>query len=461
MLRLDTAIREHEGLIDPRIFCDEDVYREEMDKIFRHTWLYVGHETSIPDPGDYIVNYMGEDEVIVLRDRTGRVRVFLNRCPHRGNKVCLFDRGSQKVFTCTFHGWSFDDEGNLVGQALSREAYGEGFEREKWGLTEVPRVSSYGGLLFAAWDEDMCSLEEYLGDFRVYLDMMLLKPFLGGIEVIPGRGRYMIPINWKAMAENFMSDDYHVPVTHASFFRALAESGVSWWGLGPNWHEFAIQVLVVSPRGVPHACGDVGLWGDPRPGSPYQLQYQVDRRIAQDLGPEAVEWVEERHRRLQEFIARENVPPLYGCANWTIFPNLSLLTGFSAFRGASIIQWHPRGPMRVEAWQWCAVEKEAPEVVKRVAVIYQAADQAPAGMITIDDTENFERSIDMLAAARYHKEERPLNFQSSGDAERWYAEFRKAGFDLGTLPGKALPVLTEETARAYYRYYKELMMRDS
>jgi len=162
---------------------------------------------------------------------------------------------------------------------------------------------------------------------------------------------------------------------------------------------------------------------------------------------------------MREFIVRERAPRLYGSANWTVFPNLSMLTGFSAFRASSIIQWHPRGPMMVEAWQWCAVEKDAPAAVKRVAMIYQAADQAPAGMITIDDTENFERSRDMLLSGRFHKEERPFNYTMSGNKDQVYEEFKAAGLDLEALPGKALPVLTEETMREYYRYYRELMSR--
>jgi phenylpropionate dioxygenase-like ring-hydroxylating dioxygenase large terminal subunit len=431
MINVESAVREHEGLIDPRLFTDEDVYRQEMDRIFRHTWLFVGHETSIPNPGDYIKNYMGEDEVIVNRDVNGQVRVFLNRCAHRGNKVCLFDRGSQKVFTCTYHGWSYDTTGKLTGQAYARQAYGESFNREPWGLEEVPRVSSYGGLIFASWDPAIRSLDDYLGDLKPYLDLLLVRDYLGGIEVIPGLGKYVMPTNWKLMAENFMGDETHVPITHVSYFKASMESGVNWWGLG-NFEERTIQLLVNANgshngsnngshkgnAGVPHAFGSIGLWGDPRPDSPFQIQPIIDRGLAQSLGAEAVEWVEERHRRMQEYIESSGAPKLYGSANWTIFPNFSMLLGFGAFRASSLIQWHPRGPMSLDAWQWCAVDKQAPESVKRLAVIHQAADQGPAGMITIDDTENFERSTDVLLAGRLHQQERPFNYTMSATRTR-------------------------------------------
>lgn len=459
MVRVERFVREHEGCVDPRLFSDEEVYREEMERIFRRTWLYVGHESQIPQPGDYLLNYMGEDEVILVRDTEGKIRVFLNRCAHRGNKVCLYDRGNRKVFTCTFHGWSYDTHGRLVGQAFREQAYAGTFDRGAWGLIEIPRVEQYGGLIFASWDERILPLPDYLGDLRFYLDLLVVKPYLGGIEVIPGRGRYMIPINWKAMAENFMSDDYHVATTHASFFRASLESGLTWWGGELLDDEIAVQVLVLSPAGAPHALGDVGFWGDPRPHSPFQVQLHLDREIARELGPEAVQWVEERHRRMRAFI-EQGAPRVFGAANWTIFPNFSLLTGYSAFRGLSLIQWHPRGPFMVEAWQWCAVEREAPEIVKRTAMIFQASDQAPAGMITIDDMANFERATEVIRATRWHEEEYPLNFQSSGDRERIVKALRDVGLDPESLPGTVLPLLTEETARAYYRFYKALMEAD-
>lgn len=456
MIDVQEAIQGDAGLVDPRVFTDEDLYREEMTRIFHKTWLYVGHETSIPSPGDYLVNYMGEEEVIVVRDARGKIRVYRNECAHRGNKVCLFDRGNQKVFTCTFHGWSFDLDGRLTGQAFSNLAYPRDFPRERWGLIEVPRVSTYGGLIFASWDPEACSLDEYLGDFKRYLDVAFLRPYLGGIEVLPGRGRYRMPLNWKWIAENFLNDDYHVPITHASFFKASMESGLLWWGLASP-HDTTVQVMVVAPSGAPHGFGDVSIWGDPRPNSPFQIQPQLDRAIAQGLGPEAVEWVEERHRRIAEYVQKAGVPPVYGAANWTVFPNLSLLTGLSAFRAASIIQWHPKGPMLHEAWQWCAVERDAPESVKRQAMIFQAADQSPTGMITIDDTENFERAEEMLRARQLRGADRPFNLEAPGQWEEIEKGFREAGIDLSRLPGQVLPELSETSARAYYRYYRQLM----
>src|SRR5690606_5308824 len=141
------------GAFDPRILADEDLYREELEKIFRRSWLYVAHESQIPNPGDYIVNFMGEEEVFVARDARSRVRVYKDWCPHRGNKVCLFDRGNARAFTCTFHGWTFDLEGKLTGLGAGQEVYAarEPETRANRRLREVPKVAVYAGLVFASW----------------------------------------------------------------------------------------------------------------------------------------------------------------------------------------------------------------------------------------------------------------------------------------------------------------------
>ena len=91
--------------------------------MFARSWLFVGHESQIPNPGDFFVSSMGEESVILCRDRAGEIHVFLNSCRHRGMKVCRYDEGSTAVFTCPYHGWSYSTDGKLVGVPYFREAY--------------------------------------------------------------------------------------------------------------------------------------------------------------------------------------------------------------------------------------------------------------------------------------------------------------------------------------------------
>jgi phenylpropionate dioxygenase-like ring-hydroxylating dioxygenase large terminal subunit len=103
---LKSLVDVERGIISREIFVSDEVYRQELERIFARSWLFVGHESQIPKPGDYLSSCMGEESVILCRDRSGRIRVFLNSCRHRGMKVCRYDEGNTVEFQCPYHGWS-------------------------------------------------------------------------------------------------------------------------------------------------------------------------------------------------------------------------------------------------------------------------------------------------------------------------------------------------------------------
>src|SRR4051794_1741218 len=74
--------------ISARLYSDPELYQLELERIFARTWIAVAHESEIQRPGDYVTRYIGEDPVIVARDRSGGVNVMLNSCSHRGMTVC-------------------------------------------------------------------------------------------------------------------------------------------------------------------------------------------------------------------------------------------------------------------------------------------------------------------------------------------------------------------------------------
>src|SRR5437667_335508 len=202
------------GIVSREIFVNEEIYRQEQERMFARAWLFVGHESQITRPGDYLVSSMGEESVILCRDRAGRIHVFLNSCRHRGMKVCRYDEGNTVEFTCPYHGWSYATDGALVGVPFAKDAYGEHLDRSRWGLVEVAQLESYKGTVWATWDPSAPSFLEYLGGYKLYLDLLLdaWDGREGGTEVIGGIHKWLIPCNWKFPAENFSGDRYrHQP----------------------------------------------------------------------------------------------------------------------------------------------------------------------------------------------------------------------------------------------------------
>ena len=140
------------GQISREIFVNEEIYAEEQERIFARAWLFVGHESQIPNPGDFAASRMGEEAVILTRDRAGEVHVFLNSCRHRVMKVCRYDEGNTSVFTCPYQGCSYVTDGRLVGVPFFREAYHSTLDRSQWGLVEVAQLANFRGTIWATWD---------------------------------------------------------------------------------------------------------------------------------------------------------------------------------------------------------------------------------------------------------------------------------------------------------------------
>ena len=147
------------GVISREIFVDKDIYQQEQERVFARVWLFVGHESQIPKPGDYFTSRMGEESVILTRDKAHHIHVFLNTCRHRGMKVCRYDEGNTALFTCPYHGWSFATDGRLVG-VPHRECYRGQLDTSQGGLVEVAQMVNYHGAIWATWDPQAPSFRD-------------------------------------------------------------------------------------------------------------------------------------------------------------------------------------------------------------------------------------------------------------------------------------------------------------
>lgn len=346
-----------------QVFWDKDVYQQELERIFARCWLFLGHESLLPNSGDFLTTYMAEDRVILSRQPDGSFRAFINSCTHRGNQICHADSGNAKAFVCNYHGWVFGQDGALVDVPLETRCYHNNLDKSKLAAKPV-RVESYKGFIFGCHDPEAPSLQEYLGDFCWYLDT-IWEGAGGGMELLGPPLKSTLSCNWKVPTENFVGDAYHVGWTHAA---ALSMIGGELAGLAGNradmpFDDFGLQFTTRFGHGfglIDNAASAIHV---EREG--YIKFLEATRgEVARKFGPE-----------------RERL--YLGHWNTSIFPSCSFLYGTNTFK-----IWHPRGPHEIEVWTYTMVPRDADAKTKQTMQREAIRSFGTAGTLESDDGEN-------------------------------------------------------------------------
>jgi len=202
------------GQVHRRVYTDSDIFELELARLFGRAWVYVGHESQVPKPGDFITTEIGRQPVIVVRGGDGAIRVLLNRCAHRGAKLTSEPRGHADRLTCLYHGWAYDLDGALAAVPVP-EGCAAGFDRARFGLAAAAKVGAYRGFVFASLSAEAPALDDHLGQMKANIDDLIDRAPDSAIALDAGMHRYVYRGNWKLQVENVL-DSYHVPFSHAS-----------------------------------------------------------------------------------------------------------------------------------------------------------------------------------------------------------------------------------------------------
>jgi phenylpropionate dioxygenase-like ring-hydroxylating dioxygenase large terminal subunit len=356
------------GRLDRRVHSDPALYQLELERIFARAWNFMCHDSQIPNAGDYFINYIGEDQVICVRDEDGKVNVLLNTCRHRGNALCRAEQGNAKSFVCSYHGWNYALDGRLIGVPGLGPWFRGAFDKSQWGLARAAQVDSLHGFYFATLDPDAPPLLDYLGDTG-RTGMGMLASF-GEVEVVDGIQKNVIDCNWKIAVDNLF-DWYHVMYSHAS------ANSTGFVDLAGTQHPMS-QMVMLGEYG--HAIGG--------PGIPKARQDEIDA-MTDEMRRQASAGAERRQPVIRPSGAREVMGPAGVRSNGhpNIFPNVWI-----TLNGWQICLRLPRGPGKTELWWFTILPKAIPPHARESILRVTRHLFGPAGLLEQDDSDNWSQS---------------------------------------------------------------------
>jgi phenylpropionate dioxygenase-like ring-hydroxylating dioxygenase large terminal subunit len=365
------------------VYVSEEVFQLEMEHMFPNSWVYVGHDSQVPNPGDYYGTTIGTQPVLLVRHTDGTVRVLHNRCPHKGTRITSETCGNTgKFFRCPYHAWSFKTDGSLLAIPLKKGYENTGFEQSHAapGMAPVRHVRNYRGFVFAKINDGGLDFEEFFGESLSSLDNMIDRSPVGQLKVAGGVLRYMHNCNWKMLVEN-QTDTCHPMVAHESSAGTVVEV----WKKAPPGTKKPMAVEIIAPFMSPYEFFEnmgIRIWenGHGHTGVHHSIHSDYSA-VPGYFDKMTAAYGEARAKAILD----ENRH------NTVYFPNIMIKGPIQLLR-----QFKPIAANKtlVESWTFQLVD--APDMLLERTLMYNRLINAPTSIVGHDDLEMYERAQEGL-----------------------------------------------------------------
>jgi phenylpropionate dioxygenase-like ring-hydroxylating dioxygenase large terminal subunit len=361
------------------VYTDQQIFDRELTQIFERIWVYCGHQSQVPQPGDYHAFAIGRQPMFMVRGKDGQIHVLHNRCPHRGVQLVGNQRGNVGgALVCSYHAWSFQLDGKFRSTPLPHGYDGTrvGPDNPDCSVKRAARVDSYRGFVFASLSPAGPSLLEFLGEAKVAFDDMCDRSPVGEVEVVPICHRVIQQSNWKFFMENQL-DALHPSVTHQSTGVAagrIEKVIKEQTGKAPLYYHYLSafaskfeQWDAVQTINFPRGHGILKAYMGLRPQDPDTRAHEA--MLVEAYGPD----------RTEEYLSR-------GIHHVLVYPYLSVQSPLQQLRCL-----RPISPSKTLSEIWHFRLKGAPEAIYRRSLWYYNLVNSPATMVNADDLENWTK----------------------------------------------------------------------
>lgn len=346
--------------VDRMVYNDPAVLEREYESIFEGNWLFLCHDSFIPNPGDYYTTWMGRQPVFVIRSEDGKIGAYLNACGHRGAMLLTYRTGNVNTIDCPYHGFCFDRHGRCISARNKKTGWPDDFDIGRFDLTPVPRIDSYRGLVFGSLNPDVAELSDFLGAAKPLIDIFV-APAPTPLEIVRGYCVYVSNCNWKVMHENG-PDAYHAPVVHRNFADTIAyrESRGSFEGV--NRTERGRLTAKIDSASYDLGNGHTAFWNERLTPEAYPI-YAYKDELAKRFSKGQLDWILGRGRHM------------------TIFPNLLM----NDLASSHLRTYRPLSIDRTETIIWCIAPVGEPAEMRTARLRKFEDFFLPSGMATPDD----------------------------------------------------------------------------
>ena len=360
------------------VYTDEAIFNLEMERIFERTWVYVGHQSQIKNPGDYLTVNVGRQPLILVRDReTNNIEALYNRCTHKGAKVVGEGEGSVRAFRCCYHGWSFDTDGKLLATPPTTDAATRGFELgdPEFNLRKAAALEIYQGFIFVRLSKNGPGLHEYFGESLSSIDNMVSRSPQGELEIAGGVLRYRHKCNWKMFVEN-LNDNMHPMVTHKSAIDACQGHAASL----PEDQPVPDTVNILGPFGSSYEFFDEMSFRV----FPNGHSYSGDKKSIHSAYPPVPDYVE----AMETAYGKDRTLEILSLArhNTVYYPSLTIKGAIQAIRVV-----RPISVNETEIETYTFRLKGAPDEMLQRTLLYSRLINSPGSIVGHDDWEAYYR----------------------------------------------------------------------